>query len=58
MAKIVSLTVAQFEELQSLILASQDVLSQANTTSFEFQVNGTKIEYGAYEVKFTLSKAE
>lgn len=52
------LTVAQYEELQNLVLASQDVLSQASTTSFEVQVNGTKIEYGSEEVKFTLSETE
>ena len=56
MAKEVTLTPAQFEELRNLILASQDVLSQASTTSFDMQINGTKIEYGSEEVKFTLSE--
>ena len=58
MAKEVTLTPAQFEELQNLILASQDVQSQASTTSFTLQLNGTEMEYAPDEVKFTLSEAE
>lgn len=54
----ITLTLAQFEELQNLILASQDVLSQASTTSFVLQLNGTEIEYASDEVEFTLSEAE
>ena len=55
MAKEVSLTPAQFEELQNLVLASQAIQSQANTTSFTLQLNGTEMEYAPDEVKFTLS---
>ncbi len=51
----ITLTKAQFDELQNLILASQAVQSQASTTSFDMQLNGTKIEYASDEVKFTLT---
>ena len=57
MAKTVSLTPIQYEELKVLMIALQNPISQASTTSAEIKINGTKVEYSEAEVKFTLSSA-
>ncbi len=54
----IALTPAQFGELQNLILAAQPILSQASTTSFVMERNGTKMEYDSDDVKFTLKDSE
>ena len=51
----VSLTAAQYAELEVLVLAMQNPKSQANTTTMELQVNSTKVEYVANAVEFTLT---
>ena len=49
------LTLAQYEELKVLMVALQNPINQAGTTTVELQVNATKVEYSSEAVKFTLS---
>lgn len=52
---VITLTPAQYEELKVLMVALQNPISQAGTTSVELQVNDSKVEYNSSEVKFTLA---